>query len=74
MKQQERLEKIKNEQFSLYFTERIKVFNELSDAQPMFCCCGRLASGLHESNCRKFNKKVDFETLKRVEEKLKVKS
>lgn len=32
---------------------RIKVFNELSDSQSMFCCCGKLATGLHESNCRK---------------------
>lgn len=46
---------------------RTKVFNELSDSQSMFRCCGKLATGLHESNCRKFNAKVDAETAKRLE-------
>ena len=49
---------------------RIKVFDELSDNQSIFCCCGKLASGLHESNCRKFNAKVDAETAYRLREKL----
>ena len=49
---------------------RIKVFDELSDNQSMFCCCGKLATGLHESNCRKFNAKVDAETVYRLREKL----
>ena len=49
---------------------RIKVFDELSDNQSMFCCCGKLATGLHESHCRKFNAKVDAETVYRLREKL----
>lgn len=32
----------------------------------MFCVCGKLATGLHESSCRKFNKVVDAETVKRL--------
>lgn len=45
---------------------RNEVFNELSDNQQLFCCCGRLATGLHESSCSKFNHKVDAETIRRL--------
>lgn len=45
---------------------RQKVFDELSERQTMYCCCGKLATGLHEHNCKKFNDKVDIETLKRL--------
>lgn len=42
------------------------VFDELSDKQTMFCCCGKLATGVHERNCAKFNNKVLAETIKRL--------
>ena len=45
---------------------RGRVFNELSDAQTMWCCCGKLASSLHENSCAKFRRKVEDETLKRL--------
>lgn len=45
---------------------RNEVFNELSDKQQLLCCCGRLATGLHESSCSKFNHKVDAETIRRL--------
>ena len=51
---------------SLYIKTREKVFNKLSNEQSMFCCCGQLATSLHENRCQKFNKKVDKETLKEV--------
>ena len=38
-----------------YMRTRQSVFNELSEQQTMFCCCGKLASGLHENNCKKFS-------------------
>lgn len=49
-----------------YLVTRVKVFDELSYAQPMFCVCGRLATGLHERACRKFNNKVDNVTYRRL--------
>lgn len=39
----------------------------LSQAQPMFCVCGRLATGLHERTCRRFQKKVDSVTAKSLQ-------
>ena len=51
---------------SLYVSTRKKVFDKLSASQTMFCCCGRLATSLHERNCTKFNNKVEKETIKRL--------
>ena len=66
MKKYEKLEYLKNADFGLFIKTRQMVFDELSDQQIMFCCCGKLATGLHESNCTKFNNKVDAETIKRL--------
>lgn len=35
-----------------------KCVNECDNETPMFCYCGRLASGFHTSRCSKFLKKV----------------
>lgn len=53
MKEQD--EQFKSEHFSEWLKLRPIVFEKLSNSQSMFCICGRLASGLHESHCRKFN-------------------
>ncbi len=58
---------IQTHHFSEWLKTWQEVENELSDKQEMFCVCGKLASGLHESNCKKFGKKVKEETLKRLE-------
>lgn len=51
----------------LYYRTRRLVFEDLSRRQGMFCTCGRLATGLHEMNCAKFNKRVDKETKRLLE-------
>lgn len=66
MKKSEKLVYLKDNHFDIFLTTRQKVFNDLSDQQTMFCCCGRLVTGLHEKNCTKFNNKVDGETIKRL--------
>ena len=66
MKKHEILAYLKDADFGLFVKTRQMVFDELSDQQTMFCCCGKLATGLHESNCTKFNNKVDAETIKRL--------
>nr|DAT90465.1 MAG TPA: hypothetical protein [Caudoviricetes sp.] len=50
---------------------RAEVFDLLSRSQPLFCICGKLATGLHETHCRRFNTRVDSETIKRLEHLLK---
>lgn len=53
-----------------YFHEwldvRQQVDKEFSDKQTMFCVCGRLATGMHERYCKRFNSKVNTETCKRL--------
>ncbi len=33
--------------------------DEISDEHSMWCVCGKLCTGLHESSCKKFRDKVD---------------
>lgn len=66
--QREQIVKLQENQFANGggVSTRQKVFDELSERQTMYCCCGKLATGLHERNCKKFNDKVDIETLKHL--------
>ena len=66
MKKHEKLAYLKDVDFGLFVKTRQMVFDELSDQQTMFCCCGKLATGMHEMNCTKFNNKVVEETIKRL--------
>lgn len=50
MKREDKIEWLKTHFFADFTVTRERVFNELSDMQPMFCICGGLATGLHE-NC-----------------------
>lgn len=61
---------LKTHFFAEYIGTRCRVFNELSDKQLMFCVCGKLATGLHENRCSKFNRVVDIETINRMRERL----
>jgi len=69
----QKIVKFKIANWNLWFVTRTKIFIELSDKQSIKCCCGRLATGLHEQNCTKFNKKVDHVTFKYLLSQLKLK-
>lgn len=71
MKLSEEIELLKKSHLSEWISTRSEVFDELSSSQTMVCCCGKLATGLHELSCKKFNKKVDHETTKRLEHLIK---
>lgn len=66
MKYSDKLEYLRTNHLMTFVKTRQEVFNELSEQQTMFCCCGRLATGIHEINCQKFNRKVNSETIKRL--------
>jgi len=66
MKITEKLQYIQDNHFSDWLTMRREVHNEFSNKQSTFCVCGRLATGLHENCCKKFNNTVTIETLKRL--------
>lgn len=63
MKKHEKLAYLKDADFGLFAKTRRMIFDDLSFKQGIFCCCGRLATGLHEQNCIKFNAKVDAATI-----------
>ena len=72
MKIIERIQYLQVNHFSEWLNMRKIVEEELSSSQSMFCVCGRLATGLHEMNCRKFHNKVNSETVKRLSSFLKI--
>ncbi|MBR1526917.1 MAG: hypothetical protein IJ640_09715 [Prevotella sp.] len=66
MKKHEKLAYLKEHYFPLFVKTHEEVWTELSDQQTMFCCCGRLATGLHENNCKKFRDKVEAATIAKL--------
>lgn len=62
----EKIENLKDKNMGEWLRVRQQVEDELSKQQATFCVCGRLATGLHESGCRKFNQLVDKQTAKRI--------
>lgn len=66
MKKLEELSFLRDNYFAEYMKTRQQSYNDLSDQQTIFCCCGRLATGLHERSCSLFNRKVDAETIMRL--------
>lgn len=71
MRFEDKLRFLKENYSGLFYLERGKVREELSNQQPLFCCCGQLATGLHELTCRRFQDKVDRETVKRFSSLIK---
>ena len=71
MKAIEKKEKLLNTNFTEWIITRGKVEDELSEKQTMVCVCGKLATGMHERYCRKFQQKVDKETIKKLEHLIK---
>lgn len=66
MKYTDKLEYLQANHLIAFVKIRQEVFDELSEQQTVFCCCGKLASGIHEAHCSKFNRKVNDETIKRL--------
>lgn len=73
MKIADKIELLQNQYFIEWLETRRKVERQLSDEQVMYCVCGRLATGFHENNCRKFKNKVNVETVKQLSYLLEVK-
>lgn len=63
-------EELINNHLSLWLSIRQELLNKLSNAQGLKCICGRLATGLHENTCQKFQRKGDKETIHRCNELL----
>lgn len=66
MNYKQKLNYITDNHFELWIKTMNKVEDEISNMQSLYCVCGRLATGMHESHCQKFKNKIISETLKRL--------
>lgn len=66
MNLKEKLAFIQTNHFGDWLKTRDLVEDELSQKNGMSCYCGRLATGLHERYCTRFQNKVSSETVKRL--------
>ena len=71
MKKSEKINYLVTNHWVSYETKYIEIENKLSAQQGVMCICGRLATGLHESNCQRFRNKVESETIKALKHLLK---
>ena len=72
MRLKEKLVYLQDNHFSEWIKTRQIVDEEVSQEHPMWCVCGRLCTGLHESNCRRFQNKVNSRTVKKLTHLIKV--
>jgi len=66
MKIQDKIKYLQDNYFSEWIKKRKEIEDKLSEENAIFCVCGRLATGLHEKFCRKFQNKVTSETVKEL--------
>lgn len=62
----EKIEYLQNKHLGEQLKNRKEVEDIISSQQSMWCVCGRLATGFHESSCQKLRNKVNIETLNRL--------
>lgn len=74
MKITQKLDYLQNNHMGEWLKTKREVEDELSSRQSMFCMCGKLATGLHELNCRRFRNKIITETVNRLKPLLKGKN
>lgn len=66
MKKLEKIDYLQKNHLYEWVKTHAQVERELSDAHDLFCECGHLATGTHESGCRKLRNKIMSETIKRL--------
>lgn len=66
MKKLEKIDYLQKNHLCEWVKTHAQVERELSDAHDLFCECGHLATGAHESGCRKLRNKIMSETIRRL--------
>lgn len=66
MKKLEKIDYLQKNHLYEWVKTHAQVERELSDAHDLFCECGHLAAGAHESGCRKLRNKIMSEAIKRL--------
>ena len=63
MKQKEKINYLIDKYPDEYKKARSQAITIVDHKYPIFCCCGKIATGLHTQHCRKFNEQVDREVI-----------
>jgi len=71
MKLTEKLDMLQTKYMGEWLKARREVWDQVSSQYPRFCICGKLCTGLHENNCRRFQNRITSETVKRLSHLLK---
>ena len=66
MKKLEKIDYLQKNHLREWVKTHAQVEQELSDAHDIFCECGHIATGAHESGCRKLRNKIMSKTIKRL--------
>ena len=66
MTRQEKINYLIENHYMHWLTAKRESEDIVSDSQPMMCCCGRVATGLHEMHCTRYQAKVDTQALKKL--------
>lgn len=53
-----------------YARAREEAISELDEETPVFCFCGKLATGLHTASCRKFQDKLKTSIISKLKDLL----
>lgn len=62
----QKIQYLEENHFSEWLSTRKVVDEEMSNKQPMWCVCRKLATGLHELSCGKFRAKVNSATVTKL--------
>lgn len=63
MKLDEKLKYLVDNHLEEYRKARVEAVQIIDDKYPMFCPCGKLATGLHTRSCTHYIKQVDKEVV-----------
>ena len=63
MKLNEKFKYLADNHLEEYRKARVKATQIVDDKYPIFCPCGKLATGLHTRTCTRFIKQVDKEVV-----------
>lgn len=62
-----RMTELQDKDFNGWLIARQKSWDELSVKYDIVCICGKLCTGMHENNCKRFQDAINIRTIKNME-------
>lgn len=67
MNHKQKVQTLKERNIARWINTVSKATDIIDSRYPMFCPCGKLATGLHTSHCSKYIKMVELEAIRIIE-------